>query len=62
MKFECMVKQGHRGAGKYNEYKIFIYANNILDAFKKAKSARSVKKGKSYISGQNIISIKPAIN
>ncbi len=62
MKFECIVKQGHKGAGKYNEYKLYIYAQNILDAFKIAKNKKSVKKGKSYQFGQNIISIKPAIN
>ncbi len=62
MKFECLVKQGHKGAGKYNEYKIYIYAQNILDAFKIAKSAKSVKKGKPYQFGQNIISVRPVVN
>lgn len=62
MKYECIVKQGHKGAGKYNEYKIHIYAKNILDAFKLAKTAKSVKKGKHYNFGQSIISVKPVVN
>lgn len=62
MKFECIVKQGHKGSGKFNEHKIFIYANNILEAFSKAKKAKSVKKGKSYFYGQSIISIKETVN
>jgi hypothetical protein len=62
MKFECVVKQGHKGSGKFNEHKIFIYANNILEAFSKAKNAKSVKKGKPYLYGQGIISIKQIVN
>jgi nucleoside-diphosphate-sugar epimerase len=58
MTFECMVKQGHAGAGKYSEKKIFIYADDIISAMNKAKNSGGVKKGRAYNAGQSIVSIK----
>jgi hypothetical protein len=58
MTFECTVKTGHIGAGKYFDKKIIIRASDILEAMSKAKSKAGVKKGKSKLSGQSILEIK----
>jgi hypothetical protein len=58
MTFECTVKKGHAGAGKYNEVKILINANDIITAMNIAKSSGGVKKGRAYDAGQSIISIR----
>lgn len=58
MTFECVVKTGHIGAGNYIEKKIYIKANNILEAIEKAKLKGGVKKGVSNFYGQSILNIK----
>ncbi|MCX8092997.1 MAG: hypothetical protein N3E50_02370 [Candidatus Goldbacteria bacterium] len=62
MTFECTVKAGHIGAGKYFDKKIIIHASNILDAMNKAKTKAGVKKGKSNFFGQSILEIKKINN
>ncbi len=58
MNFECIVKEGHIGAGKYNEKKIYIEAKSILDAINIAKNKGGVKKGHQYSNMGSIIEIK----
>jgi hypothetical protein len=58
MVYECVVKKGHTGAGKYLEQKIFVHANNILEAMDAARQAGGVKKGKSNNSGQSVMEVR----
>lgn len=58
MTYECIVKQGHTGAGKFNEHKIYVHASNIIEAMRLAKNSGSVKKGRSNESGQSVLSVK----
>jgi len=60
--YECIVKTGHTGAGNCFEKKIYVKADNILDAMKKAKLKGGVKKGFSNLSGQSILNIKSVNN
>jgi len=60
MNFECIVKQGHTGAGKYNEKRIFINAKDIIEAINIAKNKGGVKKGHKFNNMGSIIEIKQA--
>lgn len=62
MVYECLVKKGHTGAGKYNEQKIYVHANNILDAMEAAKNAGGVKKGRANNGGQSIMEVREVKN
>jgi len=62
MTYECVVKKGHTGAGSYSEAKLFIKASNIIDAMNIARNRGGVKKGRAYMGGQSVISIKTVAN
>ena len=62
MVYECVVKKGHTGAGKFNEQKIYVHANNIMDAMEAAMNAGGVKKGRSNSAGQSIMEVKEVKN
>ena len=62
MTFECVVKKGHTGAGRYGEETIRIYARDIIEAMSIAKKKGGVKKGRAYDSCQGIISVRAAAN
>ena len=59
--FQCIVKIGHQGAGKFTEKAFLVSAQNITEAYAKAKFLPGVKKGKSYSSGASIIQLKPLL-
>jgi hypothetical protein len=58
MTYECTVKKGHIGAGKHIEEKIFVIANDVLEAMKIAMNRGGVKKGRGYEYGQSIVEVK----
>ncbi len=58
MQFEALVKQGHAGAGKYLERKIYMTAANIIEALDIAKAKGGVKKGGLFNSGASVLNIK----
>ena len=59
MTFECIVKKGHRGAGNFFEKKIFVHADNALQAMDIARNRGGVKKGRSNLSGQSVLEVRP---
>lgn len=61
MLYECLVKKGHTGAGSFTENKIYVHAQNALEAMEQAMKRGGVKKGISFMSGQGVISVKPAL-
>ena len=56
--FECIVKLGHMGSGKYAERAIMVRADNILQAMKRAKSLPGVEKGHQQFSGSSVMRVQ----
>jgi hypothetical protein len=56
--YRCVVKMGHSGCGKYQEKTIHVHAHNIVDALKKAKHWRGVKKGNLLTTGASVLAVQ----
>lgn len=52
--YSVVVKMGHMGTGKYMPVKLYIKANNILNATKKAQKVPGVKHDKSPLLAKEI--------
>ncbi len=55
--YECLVKTGHRGSGKYGEQVRRVRAYSIFEAMKIAKRLPGVKKGGLNFSGASVLRI-----
>ena len=56
--FECIVKLGHQGAGRYGEKAIRLKADNIMQAMQRAKNHPGVKKGHQRSSGASVMRVQ----
>lgn len=55
--YECTVKGGHVGSGRYEERRLVVRAPSILDAFRLAKRLPGVKKGRQRFSGASVLKV-----
>jgi len=58
--YRCLVKFGHAGSGKYVEKPVYVRARDIMEALKRAKRCRGVKKGNLYRTGASVLQISRA--
>ena len=56
--FECIVKLGHQGSGKYAERSVRVRADNIMQAMRRAKALPGVKKGYQRFSGASVMRVQ----
>ena len=55
--FDCLVKLGHYGAGRFLERHVRVRADNALEAMRRAKNLPGVKKGALRASGASVLSV-----
>lgn len=58
--YRCLVQFGHAGSGKSIERPVFVWAKDPIEAMRKAKNFKGVKKGHLHRSGASVISVEPA--
>lgn len=56
-KYRCIVKCGHAGSGRFTERSVVVSANNVTEAYNKAKRLRGVKKGYLMHSGASVLAV-----
>ena len=56
--FECLVKLGHQGSGRYAERSVRVRADNILQAMRRARNLPGVKKGWQQYSGASVMKVQ----
>ena len=56
--FECTMKYGHMGSGRFWERSVRVRADNILQAMKRAKNQPGVKKGGQKASGGSVLKVE----
>ena len=56
-KYRCIVKCGHAGSGRFTERSVVVSANNVTEAYMKAKRLRGVKKGYLMHSGASVLAV-----
>ena len=56
--FKCTMLMGHRGAGRGGEKVFYLRAADSLEAMRKVKGYRGVKKGRRYYGGSALLSLE----
>jgi len=62
MLYRCIVKNGHCGSGRYTERSVLVRAKSTVDAMRKAKYLRGVKKGRLLRTGGSVLSVERVVN
>ncbi len=55
--FDCVVRMGHQGSGRFLERHVRVRADNALQALRRAKTMPGVKKGALFGSGASVLSV-----
>ena len=55
--YECIVRMGHMGAGRFWERPVRVRADNVLEAMRRAKNLPGVKKGQLRANGASVLSV-----
>ena len=55
--FDCLVKLGHSGAGRFLERHVRVRADNAVEAMRRAKNLPGVKKGWMRSNASSVLSV-----